>query len=97
MLRLDTPVAEALVERVRLTAAPPAITSTRRTTRSHPDMDPQIDPDHRCPPCGDAMRIVAFLTAPPVIDQILAYLRRSAQRLPPPLPPAVGEPPRARG
>jgi hypothetical protein len=27
------------------------------------------------------MRIVAFLTAPPVIDRILAHLRRSAQRV----------------
>jgi len=39
-----------------------------------------VDP-LRCPRCGDPMRIVAFLTAPAVIDQILTHRRHSAQRV----------------
>ena len=37
----------------------------------------EIDP-LRCPRCGHAMRMVAFITAPAVIDRILAHLRRTA-------------------
>ncbi len=32
----------------------------------------------RCPRCGDAMRIVAFITVPLHVDRILAHLRRPA-------------------
>ncbi len=31
-----------------------------------------------CPRCGQAMRIVAFITEPQVIDRIVEYLRRNA-------------------
>jgi hypothetical protein len=64
-----------------------------------------VDP-LRCPRCGTPMRIVAFLTAPPVIDRRPprpvpgggpAPSPRRKPRLPSPLPPAVGELPRARG
>jgi len=40
----------------------------------------EVDP-LRCPRCGTPMRIVAFLTAPAVIDQILTHLRRPARRV----------------
>ena len=36
-----------------------------------------VDP-LRCPRCGDAMRVVAFITQPHVIDRILTHLRRHA-------------------
>ena len=32
----------------------------------------------RCPRCGHAMRIVACITQPPVIDQILTHVQRRA-------------------
>jgi len=38
----------------------------------------EVDP-LRCPRCGTPMRIVAFLTAPAVIDRILTHLHRSAR------------------
>ena len=50
----------------------------------------EVDP-LRCPRCGTAMRVVAVLTAPPVIDWILPPLRRP---LPPPRRPRA--PPRRR-
>jgi hypothetical protein len=57
------------------------------------DVDPLC-----CPRCGSAMRIIAFLTAPAAIDQILSHLRRPQPRTrAPPLHPAVGEVPRACG
>jgi hypothetical protein len=34
----------------------------------------ELDP-LRCPRCGHAMRVVAFITEPPVIDRILTHLR----------------------
>jgi hypothetical protein len=34
----------------------------------------EVDP-LRCPRCGGAMRILAFLTEPAAIDRILAHLR----------------------
>lgn len=37
----------------------------------------EVDP-LRCPRCGEAMRIVGFITQPPVIDRILTHLRRQA-------------------
>jgi hypothetical protein len=55
-----------------------------------------VDP-LRCPRYGTPMRIVAFLTAPAVIDQILTHLRHSAQRVPHPRAPPAGGPPRPLG
>jgi hypothetical protein len=37
----------------------------------------EVDP-LRCPRCGDAMRVVGFITHPPVIDRIITHLRRPA-------------------
>ena len=39
----------------------------------------EVDP-LRCPRCGAAMRVVACLTEPPVIDRILTHRRRQAPR-----------------
>ena len=46
----------------------------------------EVDP-LRCPRCGTAMRIVAFLTAPTAIDRILAHRRHSPSRRRPRAPP----------
>jgi len=54
----------------------------------------EVDP-LRCPQCGTPMRIVAFLTAPPVIDRLLAHRRPSARRVRHPrAPPRRGAPAR---
>jgi hypothetical protein len=39
----------------------------------------EVDP-LLCPQCGGAMRIIAFLTEPAVIDRILTHLRTRAHR-----------------
>jgi hypothetical protein len=39
----------------------------------------EVDP-LRCPRCGHAMRVVAFITEPPVIDRLLTHLRRQGLR-----------------
>ncbi len=43
-----------------------------------------------CPSCGGQMRILAFLTDPPVVSRILLHLE--LHHLPPPLSPARGPP-----
>jgi hypothetical protein len=50
------------------------------------EVDPLI-----CPKCGGEMRVVAFITEPPVIKKILDHLkeRDRAGRAPPSLPPAA--------
>jgi hypothetical protein len=70
-------------ERAPLLAAvdvvPPAPADVRRRWAELLRRIFELDP-LRCPRCGDAMRIVGFLTAPPVIDRILSHLRRSPSR-----------------
>jgi hypothetical protein len=51
----------------------------------------EVDP-LRCPRCGHAMRVDAFITEPPVIDRILMHLRRQGLRARRPRAP-----PRRRG
>jgi len=46
----------------------------------------EVDP-LRCPRCGHAMRVVAFITEPPVIDRILTHLRRDGPPARHPRPP----------
>jgi hypothetical protein len=98
---------------------PPALAAVRRRWAELLRRIFEVDP-LRCPRCGTPMRIVAFLTAPAVLDQILTHLRHATRRggtraprrsggegpapsprrkprLPAPLPPAVGDRPRARG
>jgi hypothetical protein len=54
------------------------------------EVDPLV-----CPRCGGAMQIIAFLTAPAVIDRILTHLRtRDTLRSPP--APARDPPSRTR-
>jgi hypothetical protein len=48
----------------------------------------EVDP-LACPRCGRAMRIVAFLTAPTVIDRILTHLRTRAPAAPARAPPSL--------
>jgi hypothetical protein len=43
-----------------------------------------------CPGCGGEMRILGFLTDPPVVSKILLHL--DLHHLPPPLSPARGQP-----
>ena len=43
-----------------------------------------------CPSCGGQMRILGFLTDPPVVSRILLHLE--LHHLPPPLSPARGPP-----
>jgi hypothetical protein len=58
---------------------PPALAAVRRRWAELLRRIFEVDP-LRCPRCGTPMRIVAFLTAPPVIDQILTHLRRPEPR-----------------
>jgi hypothetical protein len=46
----------------------------------------EVDP-LACPRCGQAMRIVAFITEPQIIDRILEHLRRTAPTRPRPRAP----------
>jgi hypothetical protein len=46
-----------------------------------------------CPACGGSMKILAFLTDPPVLSAILLHL--DLPHRPPPLAPARGPPQRA--
>jgi hypothetical protein len=39
----------------------------------------EVDP-LRCPRCGEAMRVVAFITDPRIIDRILDHLQRTHRR-----------------
>ena len=48
----------------------------------------EVDP-LRCPRCGGAMRILAFLTEPAVIDRILTHLRTRARAAPARDPPSL--------
>jgi hypothetical protein len=48
----------------------------------------EVDP-LRCPRCGSAMRIVAFLTAPAVLDRILTHLRPRSPPAPARDPPSL--------
>jgi hypothetical protein len=45
--------------------------------------------DSICPRCGGAMRILAFLTEPAVIDRILTHLRTRAPPAPARDPPSL--------
>jgi len=65
---------------------PPALVAVRRRWAELLRRIFAVDP-LRCPRCGTTMRIVAFLTAPPAIDQILTHLRHSARRVRPPRAP----------
>jgi hypothetical protein len=56
----------------------------------------EVDP-LRCPRCGAAMRIVAFITQRAVIDRILDHLRRARESARgPPRSPRRAPPQRAR-
>ena len=50
------------------------------------EIDPLV-----CPECGGEMRVVAFITDPPVIKKILDHLQERARagRAPPPSPSAA--------
>ena len=56
----------------------------------------EVDP-LACPRCGAEMRIVAFLTAPAVIDRILTHLRTRAPVAPARDPPSLTRRPRTVG
>jgi hypothetical protein len=56
---------------------PPALHEVRRRWAQLLRRLFEVDP-LRCPRCGHAMRGVAFITGPPVIDRILDHLRRHA-------------------
>jgi hypothetical protein len=58
---------------------PPARVAVRRRWAELLRRIFEVDP-LRCPRCGTTMRIVAFLTAPPVIDRILTHLCRAPAR-----------------
>lgn len=58
---------------------PPALGAVRRRWAELLRRIFAVDP-LRCPQCGTAMRIVAFLTAPAAIDRILTHLRRPEPR-----------------
>ena len=45
-----------------------------------------------CPACGGEMRILAFLTDPPVVSAILLHVESGPLPQPPPLSPARGPP-----
>jgi hypothetical protein len=75
---------------VEAAAVPPALADVRRRWTELLRRIFEVDP-LRCPRCGNAMRVVAFITQPHVIDRILTSLRRQA----PPTRPARA-PPRRR-
>jgi len=62
---------------VEVEAVPPALHEVRRGWAQLLRRLFELDP-LRCPRCGHAMRVVAFITEPPVIDRILDHLRRHA-------------------
>jgi len=75
---------------VEAEAVPPALAQARRRWAEMLRRIFEVDP-LRCPRCGDAMRVVGFITQPHVIDRILTHRRRHA-------PPArrARAPPRRR-
>ena len=79
-----------MVAVVEAEAVPPALAQARHRWAELLRRLFEVDP-LRCPRCGDAMRIVAFMTEPAVIHRILDHLRRS----PPPARRARA-PPRRR-
>ena len=62
---------------VEAEAVPPALAQARRRWAELLRRIFEVDP-LRCPRCGHAMRVVGFITQPPVIDRILTHLRRHA-------------------
>jgi hypothetical protein len=60
-------------------AVPPALHEARRRWAELLRRIFEVDP-LRCPRCGDAMRIVTFITQPHVIDRILTHRRRQEPR-----------------
>jgi hypothetical protein len=80
------PAAQEQAPQVAAAAVPPAPAEVRHRWAALLRRIFEVDP-LRCPRCGTAMRIVAFLTAPPVIDRILSHLRRPERRAPRPRAP----------
>jgi hypothetical protein len=72
---------------VEAAAVPPALADVCRRWAELLRRIFELDP-LRCPRCGNAMRVVAFITQPHVIDRILTSLRRQA----PPTRPARAPP-----
>ena len=73
---------------VEAEAVPPALPEVRQRWAELLRRIFEVDP-LRCPRCGDAMRVVGFVTQPHVIDRILTHLRRhpapaGRARAPPP-------------
>ncbi len=62
---------------VEAESVPPSLPEARRRWAELLRRIFEVDP-LRCPRCGHEMRIVAFITQPRVIDQILTQLRRTA-------------------
>ena len=62
---------------VEAEAVPPALPEVRQRWAELLRRIFEVDP-LRCPRCGEAMRIVAVITEPAVIDRILTHLRRPA-------------------
>jgi hypothetical protein len=70
-------------------AVPAALAEVRRRWAALLRRIFEVDP-LRCPRCGDAMRLVGFITQTHLIDRILTPLRRPAP------PPVARAPPRRR-